>query len=151
MVTLKRLTVRNFRKLNLNIEFPQGILIIRGPNEAGKSTILEAVLYALFGKLMRGVKDLAINYNANHAFIELLFSIDDKDYCVRRIVRRGGSTEAYLFQIESDGKERLRAKGVQKVNAEIEKLIGGLSYNEFLVTNVVAQKDLERIVQLKAG
>ncbi|RLE71659.1 MAG: hypothetical protein DRJ37_04485, partial [Thermoprotei archaeon] len=43
MVVLEKLEVRNFRKLNLSLSFPQGMLIIKGPNEAGKSTILEAI------------------------------------------------------------------------------------------------------------
>lgn len=149
MVILKRLIARNFRKLDLEIDFHEGIYIIRGPNEAGKSTILEAVLYALFGKLMRGVKELAINHKSNRALIDLFFIVNEREYEVIRVIKRNGLTEAHLYELRSDGKKLLIANGVQKVNREIEKIIGGLSYNEILVTNVVAQKDLERIIHLK--
>jgi len=46
----KSLTLSNFRKhANLHIDFSQGLIAIRGANEAGKTTIQEAICYALFG------------------------------------------------------------------------------------------------------
>ena len=96
MVVLKSLSARNFRKLNIDMHFPNGALIIRGPNESGKSTILEAILFALFGRLMRGVKDLVINYRSNQATVELIFSANNKDYAVKRVIRRNGATEKII-------------------------------------------------------
>ncbi|MGQ4895129.1 MAG: AAA family ATPase [Candidatus Njordarchaeia archaeon] len=147
MVVLKSLSARNFRKLNIDMHFPNGVLIIRGPNESGKSTILEAILFALFGRLMRGVKDLVINYRSNQATVELIFSVNNKDYAVKRVIRRNGATEAHLFELLPNGMRESIANTTKRVNAEIEKLLGGLTFNELLVTNVVAQKDLERIIQ----
>ena len=151
MVVLKRIEVRNFRKLNLQLDFPsEGVLIIKGPNESGKSTILEAVLYAFFGKPYRGTKDLAINHNSNTALVKLRFEVDGKEYLVERVLRRGGASEARLYHVTDRG-PRLIASTVTRTNEEIAKLLGGLTMKEMLVTNVVAQKELDKIVKLGSG
>lgn len=47
---LKRLTTKNFRKLVDNtFDFGPGLQVVRGANEAGKTTMLEAIAYALGG------------------------------------------------------------------------------------------------------
>lgn len=46
---INRLKVKNFRKFpDLELEFDKGINVLVGPNEAGKSTVAEAILEALF-------------------------------------------------------------------------------------------------------
>lgn len=44
------LELKCFRKhTELNVDFAKGLNVIRGPNEAGKSTLTEALLYAVYG------------------------------------------------------------------------------------------------------
>ena len=147
MVILNRLEAHNFRKLNITLDFPQGMLIIKGPNEAGKSTILEAILYALFGKLMRGTKELAINYQSNIAKIKLTFTVNGQQYLVQRILKRT-ETHAKIYKITPNGLVP-QALTVQETNKFIKNLLGGLSFNEVLVTNIVAQKELDKLLELK--
>jgi len=147
MVILNRLEAHNFRKLNITLDFPQGMLIIKGPNEAGKSTILEAILYALFGKLMRGTKELAINHQSNIAKIKLTFTVNGQQYLVQRILKRT-ETQAKVYKITSNGLVP-QALTVQETNKFIKNLLGGLSFNEILVTNIVAQKELDKLLELK--
>lgn len=46
----KRLELTNFRQhRTLALDFEQGLVALRGANEAGKTTILEAIAYVLFG------------------------------------------------------------------------------------------------------
>src|SRR4051812_1454195 len=46
----KRLVLTNFRKHeDLTLDFERGLIAIRGRNEAGKTTIQEAIAYAMFG------------------------------------------------------------------------------------------------------
>jgi DNA repair protein SbcC/Rad50 len=47
---LRELTLKNFKKhRNLTVQFDDTLTVIRGANWAGKSTVLKAVLFALFG------------------------------------------------------------------------------------------------------
>jgi len=147
MVILNRLEAHNFRKLNITLDFPQGMLIVKGPNEAGKSTILEAVLYALFGKLMRGKRELAINHQSNIAKIKLTFTVNGQKYLVQRILKRT-ETHAKIYKITPNGLDP-QALTVQETNKYIQNLLGGLSFNEILVTNIVAQKELDKLLELK--
>ncbi|RLE65237.1 MAG: hypothetical protein DRJ38_04135 [Thermoprotei archaeon] len=149
MVVLEKLEVRNFRKLNLSITFPKGMLIIKGPNEAGKSTVLEAILYALFGKTLRGTKDLAVNHRADSARVKLIFSVDGRRYQVERIIRKKRESEARIFEITPSGGLTKKAATVKSTNDIIRSLLGGLSLNEILVTNVVAQKELDKLIEMK--
>src|SRR2546425_6146014 len=52
MIILKHLTIEHFRLLReVNLHFPQrGSVLISGPNEAGKSTLLESIYFALYGE-----------------------------------------------------------------------------------------------------
>lgn len=47
---ITQLTLKNFRRHeDLTIQFGAGLNVLRGANEAGKSTVIEGVLYALYG------------------------------------------------------------------------------------------------------
>ena len=47
---IKTLTLTNFRRHeNLTVDFTHGLSVLRGVNEAGKTSITEAISYALFG------------------------------------------------------------------------------------------------------
>jgi uncharacterized protein YhaN len=46
---LERLDVRGYRRLRGSFEFAPGLTLVTGPNEAGKSTLHDALIHALFG------------------------------------------------------------------------------------------------------
>lgn len=47
---ITKLELTNFRQhSNLSLEFSKGVTVIRGANECGKSTVFEAITFALFG------------------------------------------------------------------------------------------------------
>lgn len=163
MVTLLSLRAVNFRRLNIQepLTFPKGLIIIKGRNEAGKSTILEAILYGLYGDFRipgalrnaRGSLENVVNYRASRAEVEVVFEVRDKRYKVKRIIesgREGGrQVDARLFEFTGNGWLQ-RAAGVSEVNEMVQKLIS-VSWREMLATNVIAQKDLERIVRMEKG
>ena len=153
---LVSLNVNNFKKLNFDspIRFKGGITVISGLNEAGKSTILDAILYALFGKVTRPpghVKDDdLLAYQTKKCTVILEFEIDGEFYRVIREIRKTGTNKAELYKrIGQDQWKAIAAKS-RDVTKAVERLLGEISFDEMLSSNVVAQKDLGRLVDPKS-
>jgi len=153
LVKLLALYAYNFKKLKLSspLQFLDGITYIAGPNESGKSTLLDAILYALYGRMIRpsampSNEDI-IAYGANDASVQLTFSIADRTFQVIRKIHMSKPNEASLQELLGDGHKRTIATTVKTVTKEIENLLGGITFNEIIASNVVAQKDLERLVE----
>ncbi len=150
---LVSLQAKSFKKLKLTkpLQFSDGIILITGLNESGKSTILDAVLYALFGRVIRPSQKPSnediISYGNGQAQVRLEFDIDDKRYRVVREVHKTRANRAMLYEVSSDGATRTLATTVNDTTSEIERLLGGITYNEIVASSVVAQKDLERLIK----
>ena len=147
------LQAQNFKKLKLSKPLPlsEGIILITGLNESGKSTILDAVLYALFGRVIRPSKmpsnEDIISYGNGEAQVRLEFDIGENRYRVVREVHKTRPNRATLVEVRSNGTTKALASSVKDVTAEIERLLGGITYDEIVASSVVAQKDLERLIK----
>ncbi len=162
MVVVRRIRAVNFRRLDLKepLELGRGVVFVKGRNEAGKSTLIEAILFGVYGDYrivgslrgnpQAGYSDV-INHHARRAVVELEFEVDGKTYRVERSLERTrgsiSQSMARLIEITENG-ERLVASTVSGVNEQIAKLLR-VSWREMLTTNVVVQKDLERIIRMK--
>lgn len=85
---LNRLTLKNFRKHEDRVlDFRQGVNALRGLNEAGKSTIYQAISYALFGaRALPQSLDEVVTHGkpVNSLKVELEFTFDGTTYTVTR-------------------------------------------------------------------
>ena len=153
MVTILTLEATNFKRLNLEhpLELGKGLTLIAGPNESGKSTILDAILYALFTRTIRPSarprdEDI-LQYGTNKLTLRLSFAVQDRTFLIERRVHRNKPNEAVLNERLPNGILKPIATKVNAVNDEIAKLLGGLTFEEIVSSNVVAQKELNRIVE----
>jgi exonuclease SbcC len=150
---LVSLQAQNFKKLKLAkpLQLSEGIILITGLNESGKSTILDAVLYALFGRVIRPSKmpsnEDIISYGNGEAQVRLEFDIGENRYRVVREVHKTRPNRATLVEVRPNGTTKALASSVKDVTAEIERLLGGITYDEIVASSVVAQKDLERLIK----
>ena len=85
---IKNLKLTNFRKhTDSEYSFSQGLQVLRGSNEVGKTTILEGILYALLGTtaLRTSLAD-TVTYGQPESSLKvaLEFCFDDVDYFVTR-------------------------------------------------------------------
>ncbi|NPV88457.1 SMC family ATPase [Coprothermobacteraceae bacterium] len=158
-----RLRVENFLGLReLDLEFPEhGVFVITGRNGAGKSSILEAMYFALYGIPLRASRasSTLINRNAAHstdrpaeARIVFVFSQHGSTYEVQRILSkkvRGDSAEhdAVLYQVR-DGIARPLQSGVEKVNRAVEKILG-LKPEVFASTVLLGQGKVTELIEAK--
>lgn len=103
-------TLNNFRKhRHRRIRFGAGVNAIIGKNTAGKTTILEAILFALTGALFEGSKESAISLGCNDGYVELNFQLNGKD---GRITRH---LEATRILLEYDGNIYRKATEVKEI------------------------------------
>ena len=112
---LETITLKNFRKhKDLTINFSDGINVVRAPNEGGKSTLFEAVLFALFGVRTCRNNDLTTwgEPTGSHR-VELTFNAEGRT-C--KVVRTARSAEAV-----ADG---VRVTGQTEVTAFCEEMLG---------------------------
>jgi DNA repair protein SbcC/Rad50 len=150
---LVSLQAQNFKKLKIGkpLQLSEGIILITGLNESGKSTILDAVLYALFGRVIRPSKmpsnEDIISYGNGEAQVRLEFDIGEIRYRVVREVHKTRPNRATLVEVRPNGTTKTLASSVKDVTAEIERLLGGITYDEIVASSVVAQKDLERLIK----
>src|SRR5437867_1447918 len=150
---LLSLYANNFKKLKLKqpLLFTEGIILITGLNESGKSTILDAILYALFGRMIRPSQkpgnDEIISYGASDCTVKLEFAIGPNKYRVTREVHKTRPGRALLQEIRPDSTTRNLATSFSETTDEVERLLGGITYNEIVASSVVAQKDLERLIK----
>ncbi|MGP8127823.1 MAG: AAA family ATPase [Candidatus Bathyarchaeia archaeon] len=153
MVRLLALEAMNFKRLSLQnpLNFSDGITLIAGQNESGKSTILDAILFSLFARTIRPSarprdEDI-LQYGTNKLTLKLTFKVEDRTFVVERKIHRKRPNEATLSEILANGTGRTIATKVNSVNDEITKLLGGLTFEEIIASNVVAQKQLDRVVE----
>ncbi len=93
---LVSLSLRNVRSYTgVKIDFPTGIVMLSGDIGSGKSTILLAIEFALFGLLRGELSGNALLRNGtNEGFVELTFKLGENTYAIKRtLVRTKKSVE----------------------------------------------------------
>lgn len=150
MFKLVSLKVIGFKRLELEepLVFPEGRVLIYGRNESGKSTIMEAVHYALYGYPLYPTKKASnedvIRYGRGEALVELAFTVDPNKYTVRRIIKAKGSNVHELrIQRPDGGLERII--GARRVNEAIVENLHGLDSDALLNSCLVEQKELGKL------
>jgi DNA repair protein SbcC/Rad50 len=89
--SLKLENIRSYKKTT--IAFPQGISLFEGDIGSGKSTILMAIEFALFGLGSQKGGSL-LKTNESKGSVSLAFSVDGDEYIVRRtLVRKSGNVQ----------------------------------------------------------
>lgn len=87
---LKRIYIENIRSYKKEeIFFPSGSLMISGDIGSGKTSLLLAIEFALFGIVKGSITGEALlRHGSNVGIVELDFSVNGKDITIRRILKR---------------------------------------------------------------
>ena len=123
---------------------------ISGQNGAGKSSLLDALTWALFGEARGKDKDALINLGSKAAEVALTFKYEENIYRVQRTMPRGKST-VLEFQIR-DGEDwrPLTEKSARETQARIEQTLR-LDYDTFVNASFFLQGKADEFTQKKAG
>lgn len=140
---IRRIRLVNFRKYSeLELEFPEGLIGIVGRNGAGKTTILEAVGFALYGASAsrskgKGIRRDGCSQNEN-CVVELDFALGGNSYSIVRELR--GTNELQTAKMYT-GDEELIAHQARGIEAKARQLLG-LDYQTFIRSIFARQKEL---------
>ncbi len=87
---IKKIKLENIRSyVNQEIEFPEGSTLLAGDIGSGKSSILLAIDFVLFGLRAGNLSGNSLLRNgANNGLVELHFDIDNKDVIIQRRLKR---------------------------------------------------------------
>ncbi len=122
---------------------------ISGHNGAGKSSLLDAFTWALFGEARRRGEEL-IHAASNAAEVVLTFSYEENIYRVRRILGRGKNT-VLEFQIQDAERWRpLTEATTRATQTRIESILR-LDYDTFVNASFFLQGKADQFTQQKAG
>ena len=148
MITFKNLKYRNFLSsgqhwTDINFQEYNTNLVI-GTNGSGKSTMLDALTFALFNKPFRKInKSQLINTtNEKDTLVEVEFSVNSRDYLVRRGIKPN------IFDIEVNG-EALHRQADDRSNQKIlEENILKVNYKSFTQIVILGSSTFVPFMQL---
>lgn len=151
MITFKSVKWRNllstgnqFTELQLNRSLST---LIIGVNGGGKSTLIDAITFALYGKPFRNITkgQLVNSINRKELEVVLEFSIGTKEY---RVVR---GMKPNIFEIYVDGDLINQDAASKDYQQYLEKNILKLNYKSFTQNSILASAKYVPFMQLPAG
>ncbi|HPG39689.1 MAG TPA: SMC family ATPase [bacterium] len=148
---IKNLTLENYRRfVNLELEFPENLIGIIGRNGAGKSTIVEAIGWALYGNRLGRTDKLDIRTQSaddkESCCVVMDFTFSEHEYRIsRKLKGKNAVSEAAVYR---DGNAEPEAVQDRGVNEYIENLLQ-LDYDSFTTSVYARQKDLARLSTLR--
>ena len=136
-----------------------GLFLIAGDTGAGKTTIFDAISFALYGEAAGGrerrkSKSFRSDYAAPKAetYVEFTFTHKEQTWIIRRnpeYIRAKRSGEGTTIQTANAEMNCLETKeyyaGLQDVNARVHELLG-LTQDQFTQTVMIAQGDFLKIL-----
>lgn len=144
---LNKLVMRNFKKYRrAEVDFQDGLTGIVGGNGSGKSTIVEAIAWALYGNRASAIKrDYIRNAHAgdsDQVEVRLSLSMGKQDLTIYRAMKgKSLMPEAFLL-LEG---QRIAA-GSKEVDQRLEEMLK-ISYQDFMKTFYARQKDLDNLLK----
>lgn len=151
MIVFKSVSWKNFlstgnsaNKVQLN---RSATTLIIGKNGEGKSTILDALCFGLFGKPFRDIKknQLINSINQKQCMVEIEFSIGSVDYVIKRGIKPN------VFEIYSNGQllnQDAASRDYQKV---LEQQILKLNYKTFTQVVILGSASFVPFMQLPSS
>ena len=150
---LNKLRMRNFKRFrDQEIIFQDGITGIVGNNGTGKSSIVSAILFALYGLQGTGLDG---NYIVSSfagpqdtCEVRLDFSVGGNEYAVVRKFKRRASSNLHEANLYLN--QKLLANSVQRVGDEMQRVVG-MGPGDFRNTIYAGQKELLALIESRAG
>jgi exonuclease SbcC len=122
---------------------------ISGSNGAGKSSLLDAVTWSLFGQA-RKRDDSVINLQCNAAEVAYTFSYEENIYRVQRSLQRGKGTVLEFQVLDNEIWRPLTERTLRETQARIEQILR-LDYDTFVNAAFFLQGKADQFTQHTAS
>ena len=148
MIIFKKIKYKNFLSTGQHwteIDFRKHHTnLIVGTNGAGKSTMLDALCFALFNKPFRKIKksQLINTTNERECMVEIEFEINNRDYIVRRGIKPN------IFDIEMDGNLLHKQSDDRNNQKVLEENILKVNYKSFTQIVILGSSAFVPFMQL---
>lgn len=130
-IKFKSISIENFQSIKTAfIELSnRGIVLIKGINNyednaksngSGKSSCIEAIYYALYGKTSSGITNPSNRYTKSGCMVKLVFYIDDQEYTIIRSNKHDKyKTSLVLYKGEKDISGRNKSDTDKLIKSDI--------------------------------
>ena len=134
------------------LDFDNGVTVFVGHNGAGKSSIIDAITFALFGHHTRKSNKGLIKRGSNQGYAKVNFSVNEKKYEAVRKIDSKGTLSAKFSEIVGNEIVEIaageRKQFGESMTQEVEKKIG-LDFEKLKVASIVQQGELNAIINAK--
>lgn len=151
MITFRTIKWKNFLSTGnmfteMNLVKDTATLVV-GSNGSGKSTMLDAICFALFGKPFRNINkpQLLNSINLKDCVVEVEFDMGNKSYKVVRGLKPN------LFEIHCDGALLSQTAASRDYQEHLEKFILKLNYKSFTQIVILGSASFVPFMQLSAN
>jgi DNA repair protein SbcC/Rad50 len=152
---IKDIKLHNFishRDTSLLLE--KGITIFVGHNGSGKSSIIDAITFALFGEHTRKSNKNLILRGASSSYVRLIFYVNSREYSAYRQLGSLGQSISAKLDLVSDSNNIInkpivageRKQFGESMSAEVAKTLG-IDYKKLKVATIIQQGELNRIIE----
>lgn len=148
---IERLILKDFKSHEYSdIEFNQGLNIFLGEVGAGKTSIFEAISFALFGRYAGSINQSGlIRRGAEKAEISLIFSTDSGRYKLDRTIYPEKTQEAKMFVFDG-GEWKLAVEGAEAISKSVEDLLD-VDTSTFLAAIYASQGEIKEMLEAQPG
>lgn len=124
-----------------------GTTLIVGENGAGKSTILDALTFSLFGKTFRNINkpQLVNSVNRKELVVELEFSIQSNQYKIVRGIKPN------VFEVYCNGTLLNQSAEMRDYQEVLEKTILKINYKSFCQVVILGSASFTPFMELPAA
>jgi DNA repair protein SbcC/Rad50 len=157
---IKDIRLHNFiSHSDTTLTFNRGITIFVGHNGSGKSSIIDAITFALFGEHTRKSNKNLVQRGCQSSSVNLNFSIGAREYVAYRQIGGSGQSTSAKFELISDvnnaaksvNNKRIIISGERKqfgesMSAEIAKIVG-MNYKKLRIAGIIQQGELNKIIE----
>ena len=140
---IRRVRLENFRLFeDKNFEFGQGLNLVRGPNESGKSTLVWAILFCLFENPASRGKAIEVfsRWGGSKPVVEMEFEHEGKEF----LLRKDWENQSALLENLTEGKQVTANKAVIE---KVREFTGFSDSRNYLRTACVTHDQMVNIAE----